>query len=689
MNETSERPRLNKKAVLIFIGTALYVFFLMISQISLRRSSYELKIGDVAPQDITAPRTVTYISDILTQEAKSAAEENVSDVYLPADPTISRTQVQNLRYTFQFLTTVRSDTYSSEPQKFSDIDNISLTRFDETTIGEILSLVPEDWATLQEESLRVLENVMQNSIREDQVVAETEGIPAMVDYFIKPGISSLVNVFVSRFVTANSLYSEELTQKNREAASEAVQPRERTFVINQTIVQRGQVITDLIYEALDNMGMVTTKTDPWKMGSVLCMVLGASAMFIVFFRPKQMTDSKWLMIAILFAVYLTIGRLITPNHTIMPYFFPVSAFALTVSVLFGQSSAFVLSVILCVLLPYDFSNAAVFMVYYLVTSLSAIKILGKERQINNFLTAGLLSSLIGIPAILAFQLLSTTYTPDLVGLLTLCGAAIASGLLSAALALISQYIFAGLIGITTPIRLMEILRPDSPLLQRLLQTAPGTYQHSLQVANLAEQAARDIGADSLLTRAGAMVHDIGKTMNPHFFVENQVAGNLDTHDDLSPKDAAAIIIRHTTDGVELIRKYKLPDSMADFVRQHHGTNQTRFQLTQAIQQQGEENVDLADFTYPGPRPQSKETALVMLADTTEARARAERPSNDEEIRALVKSVFDIYNTSNQLNDTPLTLHDLDIAMESFIRVLRNIYHPRVRYPEAESVKRKK
>ena len=501
--------------------------------------------------------------------------------------------------------------------------------------------------------------------------------------------SSLVNTFVSRFVTANSLYSEELTQKNREAASEAVQPRERTFVINQTIVQRGQVITDLIYEALDKMGMVTTKTDPWKMGSVLCMVLGASAMFIVFFRPKQMTDSKWLMIALLFAVYLTIGRLTTPNHTILPYFFPVSAFGLTISVLFGQSSAFVLSVIMCVLLPYDFSNAAVFMVYYLVTSLSAIKILGKERQINNFLTAGLFSSLIGIPAILAFQLLATTYTPDTIGLFTLCGAAIASGLLSAALALISQYVFAGLIGITTPIRLMEILRPDSPLLQRLLQTAPGTYQHSLQVANLAEQAARDIGADSLLTRAGAMIHDVGKTMNPQFFVENQVAGNLDTHDDLSPKDSASIIIRHTTDGVELIRKYKLPDTMADFVRQHHGTNQTRYQLSQAIQQQGKENVDLADFTYPGPRPQSKETALVMLADTTEARARAERPSNDEEIRTLVKSVFDIYYTSNQLNDTPLTLHDMDIAMESFIRVLRNIYHPRVRYPEAESAGRKK
>lgn len=691
--EEISQSKSKRAYILLFIITAVLVFILLTSQVSLRRSNYKLNVGDVSTKDITAPRTVTFVSDILTAQARKDAEENVSDVFLPADPTISRAQVQNLRYTFQFITTVRGDEYSTLPQKINDINSIALTRFDESTISQMLELSSDDWSKLQEESLRVLESVMQNSIRETQLISEIENIPAMINYYINQNIANLVTVFVSRFVTANSLYSEELTMKNREEASAAVQPRERTFVINQTVVQRGQVINDLSYEALDKLGLVTSRSGYGKYVSVLCILLGLSGFFLVFSTMgnmgRDMGFKAWLLVAVLFLIFLTAGRLTTPNHTIMPYIFPLQALGLTVTVLFGKMPAVVVSVIAGILLPYDFTAAAPYMVYYIATSIAALIILGRGRQIVDFLIAGGVSGLIGIPIIVAFQFTNSAASPDTLGLLTLAGASIVSGLFSSALALIFQYVLSGPVGVTTPIQLMELLRPESPLLQHLLQTAPGTYQHSLQVANLAEQAARDIGADPLLTRAGAMYHDVGKTLNPSFFVENQVSGHLDTHEEMSPKESAAIIIRHVSDGVDLARKNHLPDTIIDFIRQHHGTNQTRYQLSQAVKELGEENVDPADFTYQGPKPQFKEAALVMLADSTEARARAERPTNDEEICALVKSVFSTYNSSEQLDDTPLTLHDLTIARESFERVLRNIYHPRVKYPNANENDQKK
>ena len=164
----------NKSNILLFIVVCVVVFLLLITQISLRRTSFGLKIGDVATTDITAPKTITYVSDILTEEARQDAADNVNNIYLPADPSISRTQVQNLRYTFQFINVVRNDEYSSRTQKIEDINKISVADFDESTIEQLLDLSADDWSVLQEESISILENVMRNSIRETQVVSEIQ-----------------------------------------------------------------------------------------------------------------------------------------------------------------------------------------------------------------------------------------------------------------------------------------------------------------------------------------------------------------------------------------------------------------------------------------------------------------------------------------------------------------------------------
>jgi hypothetical protein len=287
----------------------------------------------------------------------------------------------------------------------------------------------------------------------------------------------------------------------------------------------------------------------------------------------------------------------------------------------------------------------------------------------------------GASMIAAYRLPSTD--TDWIGVVTLMGAAVFMGIASAGLALPLQFLLSQFIGMTTALQLLEISRPDSPLLNYFLQRAPGTYQHSLQVANLAEQAAERIHADALLTKVGALFHDVGKAANPLFFVENQPPSQIDSHDDLRPQDSAQAIIRHVADGLKLARKHHLPRRLQDFIAEHHGTLITRYQYNRAVQAaEGDKSkVDLAEFRYPGPAPRSKETALLMFADGVEARSRAERPANDDEVRILVRSVIENRQKDGQLDDAPLSQRDLATITESFVSTLRVTYHPRLEYPK--------
>ena len=234
-------------------------------------------------------------------------------------------------------------------------------------------------------------------------------------------------------------------------------------------------------------------------------------------------------------------------------------------------------------------------------------------------------------------------------------------------------------------QLLEISHPDFPLLQMFLRNAPGTYQHSLQVANLAQQAAEAIGADSVLTRVGALFHDIGKSKDASFFVENQAPGNLNTHVDITPEEAAQKIIQHVLDGVALAHKNHLPRRIDDFILEHHGTMVTRYQYNQALEKAGGDasQVNADQFRYPGPSPRSRETAILMLADGAEARTRAEGADSDDDLRTIVRSVIERVQKENQLDHAPLTMRDLNLITESFVTTLRGTYHPRIQYPSAE------
>jgi putative nucleotidyltransferase with HDIG domain len=320
----------------------------------------------------------------------------------------------------------------------------------------------------------------------------------------------------------------------------------------------------------------------------------------------------------------------------------------------------------------------------MIGSLFGLFALRRANRLTSFFWAAAAIAISSAVLAVAYRIIQPT--ADWVGLATLALAAIINGIASASIALILHYYLAQFLGKTTPLQLIELSRPDHPLQQLLLRNAPGTYQHSLQLANLVEQAAETIGADGMLARVGALYHDIGKIINPYFFIENQPNGNINPHNDLDPETSATTIIRHVPDGLELARKYHLPRQLCDFIAQHHGTTITRYQYSRALEQAGmnKDVVDTAKFRYPGPRPSTREIALLMLADTCEARMRAERPKDEDSLHEMIKSVVKDKLELGELDDTQLTIQDLEGITDSFTSTLRGVYHPRIQYPKSES-----
>ncbi len=679
---------LNRRSILrlgLLVLTGLVALVLLALPIAIRPSSFPLNEGDVATQDIQAPYASNFNSAYFTAQAQQDAEAAVQPIYLPVDPSITRTQIERLRVTLEYVTSVRFDNYASQAQKIADLSEISNFQLSTSTYERILSLTESRWQAVQQEALAVLEVVMRNTIRDGNVAESQNSIPSLISYTIPQDQAAVIDEIVSQFVVPNSLYSEEQTLRARQAARDAVKPVVRTYATGEIIVRRGQVITPQIYEALQVFNLVKTQDGIQSLAAVCALILVSTVFVGLYFSRRQLmplNDAKSLiLIAVLFLIFLTGARIVIPNRAIVPYLFPLSAFGLTVASLYNTEIGLILSLLLSILAGYNLSNSLDLTIFYVIGSFFGILILGKGRRVVNFFWSGLSIGAAGTAVILAYRLPDSI--SDWIGLATLVGAGFLNGLASASLTLLFQFIIAQLMGVTTSMQLLDLSRPDHPLLQSLLRNAPGTYQHSLQVANLAEQASETIGADALLVRVGCMYHDIGKVVFPSFFVENQVPGEIDSHDDLDPALSAATIIQHVVDGVMLAKKHRIPQRIQDFIREHHGTLLTRYQYIRALQAAGNDPqaVDCGKFRYPGPSPRSRETAILMLADGCEARARADHPKDDDELRIVIGKVFEYVQKEGQLNDTALTMRDLYRVQESFFTTLKNIYHPRLQYPE--------
>jgi len=685
---TQVSPRIRVLQFSLILAVSLVSFAALTMPVTLRPATQALGIGRVLQFTMQSSRDIEYVSEIRTEEARKAAESAIQPVYTMPDPSIARQQIERLRTAMQYITSVRLNAELSSEDKKSNLVTLSDVRLKLETIDYLIGISDSRWDAAQAEALRVLEQVMRRAIYEDKLEPAQLGVSSFVSLTLNEQQSALVTELVAAFVLPNSFYSEELTIAARQAARDAVKPIVRTYKAGETIAPAGEIITPADMEAFQQLGMIRPG-QRWEdmLGAAAVIVISATFVPLYFYRRKRavvVNDARSLLvISIIFIVFLLGARLFT-NRTLAPYGYPLQAAGLLITALFGLETGLVIAIPLCLLASYGLSNTLDLAPYYLISSLIGLLVLGPVRRFWGFVRAGAAVSLSGLVVLLAYRL--PFFAPDVLGIVQFIGVVLFAGFSAASITLLLQYLLAQTLGLTTVFQLLDISRPDYPLLQFFLRNAPGTYQHSLQVANLAEQAAEKIGADPLLTRAGAQFHDIGKALNPTFFIENQIPGNVNAHHDIPPEESAATIIRHVTDGIQLAKKYSLPERLHDFILEHHGTLITRYQYNQAMQAVNGDatRVDIEKFRYPGPRPNSRETALLMLADATEARARAERPDNEDGLRALVRSVIETVQKYNQLDDTLLTLRDLHLITESFVTTLRGTYHPRIQYPNAKS-----
>lgn len=672
-------------------GIILLVLLLTVSVsgvllLNLLPDSVDLEVGEAAPRAILAPRSVTYVSQYLTEQQREEAAQQVQPVYTPPDADVVRRQLTHARDVTDYLTDVRADPYMSPEKRREAIQAIDKLNLSPSAISSILSLDNTSWSAVVADVNSVLEQALRNEIREGELLDAQRRVGALVSPKLSPAGTESVVALVQAMLVPNSLYDETATAERRQQARDQVLPVTHSIRQGQAVVREGDVVTPLHLEELAALGMRRETGGPLRtVGTVLFVGL-LVVLFTAYIDRLQpelwLRPRRLLLLALSFLTAAVVARLMVPDHTLLPYLYPAAALAMLASVLINAELGVVLGILLSLLVGFVSGGSLELVVYTLVGSLVGSLTLWHMDQLSYFTRAGAFVALANILSLGAFRLYHGNY--DTAGILQLGAVALANGALSVSLTL-AAYAFVGrAFGITTSLQLLELARPTHPLFRQLLLDAPGTYHHSIIVANMAERAAGLVGADPLLARVGAYYHDIGKAVRPYFFIENQGDG-ANPHDHLDPKTSAQIIISHTRDGVALARQHDLPERVQDIIAQHHGTTMAGFFYQVANKGAKEGNgavVEEGDFRYPGPSPDTKEAAIVMLADV-EAVVRSVHPGTPAEMDKLIRDYIEEKLITGQLDHCSLTLRDLDQIREAFSGVLKSIFHPRIQYPVKE------
>ena len=649
-----------------------------------------LEVGSVAPRDILAPPNATsFISQVLTDERREAARQEVDPIYFPPDPEVARQQQQLAGQISDYVDDIRNDPYASIDQRIADIRAVTALDLNDEMIRRILQFDTDSWDSVQDGVINVLSNVMQQEITPESLQRTRLQISNRVGARYPLSQSEAIVAVVEDLVQPNTFINEEATRTARQEAADAVEAQERSYISGQIVVREGEQITPRVYEALQALNLLQSEDLRAQtigrsfVASVLVVVV--MGLYLVRFAPETLDRRSRMLtlLATIFLIMLTAVRFLGVDGNI--YLFPSAALALVYVTISGPHVA-IPAVLGFALLTGMMSGDSLKITAMIASSgLIGTLVLRRAERLNSFFVAGAMIALGGVAVVLAFNLATPTVAVSEMDFATQMILVFFSGvLLAPATAIAVMYGVTLGFNLPTALKLIDLSQPSKPLLQRLLREAPGTYQHSLQVANLSEQAANSIGADAQLTHVAALYHDIGKMLNPLYFTENQQdMGN--PHDTLNdPYRSADIIIGHVIEGDELARQYRLPNRIRDFIREHHGTTQVYVFYRRAVNAAGgdESAVDISDFSYPGPRPQSRETAILMMADSCEAAVRSVKPESKQEISDLVGKIIDDKRRTGQLDDSDLTLNEIREIQTIFVELLQGMFHPRINYREA-------
>ncbi|HEY8771757.1 MAG TPA: HDIG domain-containing metalloprotein, partial [Candidatus Limnocylindria bacterium] len=668
------------------VGGFLAVAIFAILSVNIGGEQVNLAVGDVAKTDITAPLTRSFVSDSLTQAARTAAADSVAPVYVEIAP---RADIRD-RQLNQYDSVARSVLSILDQRDKGTIDanvvrsrlTAALPGFSDDQITSLSTLAADTWTQITDAGRTVLDATLAGEVRDDLLADSRQQVRTNITNDLPQPEREMAGDLAAAQVEPNMQQSAARTASARAAASNAVADIVVDVRQGEIVVREGDPITPLIVEKLEQLGLTRPRLEAAALAGHALIAILIAALLVAFlwrFEPAIWFRNSSLLLFLLALLGTALALRISADRALWAYVVPSAATVLLTAILLDGAAGAAMALALAVLAGVMNQDAFGPAMYTLAGGLAAVITIVRAERLNVFVRAGVAIGLSNIAVLTAFNLIEHV---DLAGILQGLAAGTVNAALAVFLAVGSFAVLGNLFGIMTVFQLLELANPSSRLLRRLLMETPGTYHHSVMVGNLAERAAETIGADPLLARVAAYYHDIGKMKNPLAFIENQ-AGAHNIHDDLTPESSARIIAGHVRDGIDLGYEFGLPVQIIGFIPQHHGTSVMSYFYGKALRELGgDEEVAARDrYRYPGPKPQSREAAILMLADGVEASVRSLEEKDEVSIRAMVNRIVDARVEDGQLDEAELTLRNLSQIKEAFVQQLLGMYHTRIQYPD--------
>ena len=497
---------------------------------------------------------------------------------------------------------------------------------------------------------------------------------------------TLINRLLLAYLNQNVVYSEDLTKQSEEQALAAISLTFGMVQKDELIISEGELITDEKYNIINSLRKEydTMNSDSFfnRNINLYGQILVVAFVFLFLFlaikliNPELLKESKSINMILVMMLLMILPSFIVLKHApTMIYLMPLTILPMLLVTFFDSRIAIYIQILTLIIISLAVPNSFQFFVIQFLTSLFAIFILANKMSRSKYFFT---SAIVFVVYVIMRITMALIFDGGMENVSWNEIGVFAMNALFTMLTLPLIFLFERLFGFVTDMTLLELSNTNSPLLRKLSSEAPGTFQHVMQVADLCEEALFAIGGNMLLARTGAMYHDIGKIKNPLYFTENQNS-KYNMHEDMSYQESASVIIQHVLDGIEICRKYHLPEQIIDFVRTHHGTRRTEYFYQMALRE-NDGDVDEMDFRYHGPIPFSKETAVLMMADSVEAASRSLADKTEESINKLIDNIIDAQTKDNQFVNTNLTFRDITVIKKVFKKKLQNIYHVRIAYP---------
>ena len=669
------------KKIILYIITFIVLYCTLMTGIITRK--YDLKVGDIPKSDIKAHREI--IDESATEARKKEAEEKVDKQYsLRTD--VQKQSEEKIKGFFSSVEKVLSqDKPEEEKAKLIPRAPFKIT---DAQANKIASMNEQSTKKLESVCIDGLNKAYEAPIEDGNDQDLKDAKKEYTDFISSSDLSDSEKAIALNFVIViepNFFYDKEKTDELIKETLKQVPPV--MIKKNQIVVSEGEPVTAHQLELLGTLGLLSDSASALyiyiALGVLVIIVMYLQYGYINKYYPDINKEfSKIVMISILNVFPVILARLFGMMSN---YIIPLACMPMLITLLLNYKISLVFSMLNVILIGGAVGFNPNIIILAILNVVLGGTLLRKMQQRNDILYSSITVAVLS--SILTFSV-GTLTTNNFMEILADSTFAAAGAILSGILTIGVLPFFESTFDIVTNAKLLELSNPNNPLLKKLLMEAPGTYHHSILVANLAELAAEQVGGNPLLARIGAYYHDVGKTKRPYFFRENQF-GKKNPHDRLKPEVSSKIIISHVKDGSELAKEYNLPKTIHDFIVTHHGETLVKyFYLTVKNNSENPDEVKEEDFKYPGPKPMSKEQGIVMLADSTEAAVRSINEPTEEKIEKMVNNIIDDKLASGQLDNCDLTLRDISKIKKCFLKALNGIHHERIEYPDDNKKEKK-